>query len=213
MRYIGETRCKAGPIGAFYLQTETHVDVAICLHKDMYCVRMARLIKRYENRKLYDTEASSYVSLGDIADLVRRGETVQVVDQSTGQDLTAQTLTQIILAEGRDGHAPISADVLHKLLRRSGAALDAGLDQLRGHVDELVQHSLDRLGRILQGPRAEELDALRSQLHEAEQKLGALLDAIDPESADAKATAKKANAPADKANPAVSTPRDADSAQ
>ena len=194
---------------------------------------MARLIKRYENRKLYDTEASSYVSLGDIADLVRRGETVQVVDQSTGQDLTAQTLTQIILAEGRDGHAPISADVLHKLLRRSGAALDAGFDQLRSHVDELVQHSLDRLGRLLQGPRAEELDALRSQLHEAEQKLGALLDAIEPESIEPesiepesiepenpdenvnaeKTHAEKANAPAAEAETAVSTPRDADPAQ
>jgi polyhydroxyalkanoate synthesis repressor PhaR len=141
---------------------------------------MARLIKRYENRKLYDTEASAYVSLSDIAELVRNGETVQVVDQATEQDLTAQTLTQIILAEGKEGHSPISADVLHKLLRRSGAALDAGLDQLRVRVDDLVQHSMDRLGRLLQGPRADELDALRNQLHEAEQKLGALLNAIEP---------------------------------
>lgn len=140
---------------------------------------MARLIKRYENRKLYDTEASTYVSLSDIAELVRSGETVKVVDQTTGQDLTAQTLTQIILAEGKEGHSPISAEVLHKLLRRSGAALDAGFDQLRVRVDDLVQHSMDRLGRLLQGPRADELDALRNQLHEAEQKLGALLNAIE----------------------------------
>lgn len=140
---------------------------------------MARLIKRYENRKLYDTEASAYVSLSDIAELVRDGETVQVVDQSTGQDLTAQTLTQIILVEGKEGHEPISADVLHQLLRRSGAALDAGFDQLRVRVDDLVQHSMDRLGRLLQGPRAEELDTLRAQLHEAEQKLSRLLDAIN----------------------------------
>ena len=143
---------------------------------------MPRLIKRYENRKLYDTEASAYVSLSDIAELVRAGETVKVIDQSTGQDLTAQTLTQIILAEGKEGHAPISAEVLHKLLRRSGAALDAGLDQLRIRVDDLVQHSMDRLSRLLQGPRADELDALRHQLHEAEQKLGALLDAIESSS-------------------------------
>jgi polyhydroxyalkanoate synthesis repressor PhaR len=140
---------------------------------------MARLIKRYENRKLYDTEASAYVSLSDIAELVRDGETVKVVDQSTGQDLTAQTLTQIILAEGKEGHSPISPEVLHKLLRRSGAALDAGLDQLRVRVDDLVQHSMDRLGRLLNGPRADELDALRHQLHEAEQKLGTLLNAIE----------------------------------
>ena len=162
---------------------------------------MARLIKRYENRKLYDTEASAYVSLSDIAELVRDGETVQVVDQSTGQDLTAQTLTQIILAEGKEGHAPISAEVLHKLLRRSGAALDAGLDQLRVRIDDLVHHSMDRLGRLLNGPRADELDTLRRQLHEAEQKLGTLLSAV--EAPNEEPTASDAGAPAQESEAAA----------
>ena len=64
---------------------------------------MARRIKRYDNRKLYDTETSEYVSLSDIADLVRGGETVEVVDNVTGPDITDQTLTQIILEEGKSG--------------------------------------------------------------------------------------------------------------
>ncbi|MES3629121.1 MAG: polyhydroxyalkanoate synthesis regulator DNA-binding domain-containing protein [Longimonas sp.] len=162
---------------------------------------MARLIKRYENRKLYDTEASAYVSLSDIAELVRAGETVEVVDQSTGQDLTAQTLTQIILAEGKQGHQPISAEVLHKLLRQSGAALDAGFDQLRVRVDDLVEHSLDRLGRLLHGPRADELDTLRNQLHEAEQKLATLLDAIDRPSPQNGAVSEEGNASSSESTP------------
>ena len=87
---------------------------------------MARRIKRYENRKLYDTETSEYVSLSDIADLVRSGETVEVVDNATGGDITAQTLTQIILEEGKNGRATISSDLLHALLRRSEEVLDSG---------------------------------------------------------------------------------------
>lgn len=140
---------------------------------------MARLIKRYENRKLYDTTASQYVSLSDIADLVRDGATVRVVDNASGRDLTAQTLTQIILEEGRDGKAAIPSDILHDLLRRSEAALDSGLDQIRTTVDDLVQGSVGRLKRLLQHPRSRELDELRGQLRTLEQQLSALLDELD----------------------------------
>ena len=138
---------------------------------------MARRIKRYDNRKLYDTEASQYVSLRDIADLVRDGETVEVVDNSTGQDLTAPTLTQIILEEGKNGQHALPSDLLHDLLRRSGKALDYGFDQFCTTVDDLMHTSLHRLQRLVQGPHADELDVLRAQLRELEQQLAALLDA------------------------------------
>lgn len=140
---------------------------------------MARRIKRYDNRKLYDTEASEYVSLSDIAALVRDGETVKVVDNATGEDRTAQTLTQIILEEGRSGRQVIPSDLLHQLLRRSGEALDTGLGQLRATVDDLVQGSLGRLKRLVQGPQAEELDELRTQLQQLERQLSDLLDDLD----------------------------------
>lgn len=140
---------------------------------------MPRRIKRYDNRKLYDTEASEYVSLADIAALVRRGETVKVVDNATGDDLTAQTLTQIILEEGKSGRQVIPSDLLHQLLRRSGEALDMGLGQLRSTVDDLMQNSLNRLKRIVQSPQAQELTELRSQLHELEHRLSVLLDDLD----------------------------------
>jgi len=123
---------------------------------------MARRIKRYANRKLYDTEASEYVSLSDIAALVRRGDTVEVVDNATGEDLTAQTLTQIILEEGKEGRDVIPSDLLHQLLRRSGEMVDVGLDQIRTTMDDLVQSSVGRLKQLVQRPRAQELDELRS---------------------------------------------------
>jgi len=143
---------------------------------------MARRIKRYTNRKLYDTESSEYVSLSDIAGMVRRGETVEVVDNKTGEDLTAQTLTQIILEEGKDGHEVIPSDLLHQLLRRSGEVVDSGIDQIRSTVDDLVRNSLGRLKQLVQSPRAQELDELRSQLRELERRISILLDHLDEQS-------------------------------
>ena len=140
---------------------------------------MARRIKRYDNRKLYDTETSKYVSLSDIAELVRQGNTVEVVDKATGEDITAQTLTQIILEEGKNGAPVIPSDLLHTLLRRSGEALDTGLDQIRSTVDGLVERSLGQLKRLAQSPRRQELDDLRRQLRHLEHRLSALLDDLD----------------------------------
>jgi len=143
---------------------------------------MARRIKRYSNRKLYDTEASEYVSLGDIAELVRSGETVKVVDNATEEDLTAQTLTQIILEEGKDGRHLIPSDLLHQLLRRSGEMFDTGIGQIRSTVDDLMQSSLGRLQQLVQSPRTQELDELRTQLRQLEHRLSILLDDLNEKS-------------------------------
>jgi polyhydroxyalkanoate synthesis repressor PhaR len=167
---------------------------------------MARLIKRYENRKLYDTEASEYVSLSDIANLVRSGDTVRVVDNATGRDLTAQTLTQIILEEGKRGTHAIPSDILHQLLRRSEEAIDVGFEQLRSTVDDLVQSSFGRLRRLVQGPHAEELEELRGQLQSLEQQLATLLgdledrDAAASNSESASGSKSDSNAPHDKSS-------------
>jgi polyhydroxyalkanoate synthesis repressor PhaR len=169
---------------------------------------MARLIKRYENRKLYDTTASQYVSLSDIADLVRDGATVRVVDNGTGRDLTAQTLTQIILEEGRDGKTAIPSDILHDLLRRSEAALDSGLDQIRTTVDDLVQGSVGRLKKLLQRPRSHELDELQAQLRTLEQQLSTLLDDLDERRRVERVPAPSPNGTAEEADAAPVEPTD-----
>ena len=145
---------------------------------------MARLIKRYENRKLYDTEASAYVSQADIADLVRQGETVEVVDLATEKDITAQILTQIILEEGKRGNATISTETLHDLVRRSGAALDSGIEQIKHSVDDLVQSSLGRVNKLIHGEKPSELKQLRDQLGNLESLLTKVIGdkKTDPES-------------------------------
>ena len=60
-------------------------------------------IKRYANRKLYDTEARRYITLTGIAELIRKGVDIQVVDHATGEDLTAQTQAQIIFEHEKRG--------------------------------------------------------------------------------------------------------------
>jgi polyhydroxyalkanoate synthesis repressor PhaR len=62
-----------------------------------------RVIKRYANRKLYDTQRSRYVTLEQIAELIRSGEDVKIVDNNSKEDLTAITLTQILFEEEKKG--------------------------------------------------------------------------------------------------------------
>jgi len=78
-----------------------------------------RLIKRYPNRKLYDTVACRYIALRDVARLVREGTEVRVVEHVTDRDITARTLSQVILEQQRSGESPISHKLLARLLRAS----------------------------------------------------------------------------------------------
>ena len=77
------------------------------------------VIRKYANRRLYDTSASRYVNLEDIAALIRNGTDLQVVDAKTGQDLTRVTLTQIILEDARDEPAGLPLDLRRKLIMTS----------------------------------------------------------------------------------------------
>ncbi len=73
-------------------------DTANCVSQEP---KMIRLIKRYGSRKLYDTEESRYVALDELAGWIRDGQQIKVIDNKTADDVTAQTLTQIISEEGR----------------------------------------------------------------------------------------------------------------
>ena len=75
-----------------------------------------RTIKRYSNRKLYDTTERHYVTLADVAGFVRKGDDIKVTDYVTGADLTAQTLAQIIFEEEKKSPR-IGADVLRKIIQ------------------------------------------------------------------------------------------------
>jgi polyhydroxyalkanoate synthesis repressor PhaR len=133
---------------------------------------MIRLIKRYESRKLYDTEESRYVSLEEIAAWVREGQEVRVIDNGTSGDVTSQTLTQIILDEGRRGTSSLPSELLHELVRLGERAVHTGVEQVQHGVDRLVQASIDRLGPVRRA--REEMSSLRSRLEQLETSLAAL---------------------------------------
>ena len=83
-----------------------------------------RLIKKYPNRRLYDTKTSSYITLADVKQMVHRQEDFQVVDAKSGEDLTRAILLQIILEEESTGGLPMfSSDLLSQLIRFYGNAM------------------------------------------------------------------------------------------
>jgi polyhydroxyalkanoate synthesis repressor PhaR len=133
---------------------------------------MIRLIKRYESRKLYDTEESRYVSLDEIAGWIRQGQEVRVVDNASSADVTSQTLTQIILDEGRRGTSFLPSELLHDLVRVGERAMNNGLEQVQHGVDRLVQASIDRLAPVRRA--REEMSGLRSRLEQLETSLAEL---------------------------------------
>jgi len=127
------------------------------------------IIKRYPNRKLYDTEAKQYITLEGIAALIRQEQEIRVIDHATGEDLTAVTLTQVILEQEKRQNGFLPQTVLTGLIRAGGErlstlrrALASPLD-LAHHVDEEIEGRLQTL--ISRGElAAEEGRRLRDQL-------------------------------------------------
>src|SRR3954453_21528377 len=80
--------------------------------------RPRRVIKRYSNRKLYDTKDSRYVTLLQIAEMVRGGEEVQIIDNNTKEDLTEVTLAQIIYEEKKANSRTVPLQTLKELIHQ-----------------------------------------------------------------------------------------------
>ena len=109
------------------------------------------IVKRYPNRKLYDTEAKQYITLEGIADLIRRGQEVHVLDHATGEDLTTVTLTQIVFEQEKKESGFVPRSVLKGLIEAGGNTLSALQRSLAiplglwGQVDEEIARRLDAL--------------------------------------------------------------------
>ena len=82
-----------------------------------------RLIKKYPNRRLYDTKTSSYITLADVKQMVVKNEDFQVVDAKSNEDLSRQILLQIILDEESGGMPMFSSDLLSQMIRSYGSAM------------------------------------------------------------------------------------------
>jgi polyhydroxyalkanoate synthesis repressor PhaR len=101
---------------------------------------MAILIKRYANRKLYNTESSRYITLKGIAKLLEDGEEVRVIDNETGEDITQVALSQI-LVDNQRAHEDPSDTLLSQILSRGG-------DALYGAIRKSVDDATDGLGEF-----------------------------------------------------------------
>jgi polyhydroxyalkanoate synthesis repressor PhaR len=154
------------------------------------------VIKRYGNRRLYDTSGSRYVNLDDIASLVREGTDVKVVDAKSGQDLTRVTLTQIITEDARDKPTGLPLELLRQLIVASDEVrqefvmwyLKSAFDTYQT-VQSAVQNRLGEVQSAILSPvetmkkflatqptpkpeGQEELEMLRRRVAELEARLG-----------------------------------------
>jgi len=75
------------------------------------------LLKKYANRRLYDTEKSAYITLSQVSDMIREGRQVQVIDAKTEEDMTAFILTQIIVEEARKNNSLLPVPLLHLIIQ------------------------------------------------------------------------------------------------
>lgn len=93
------------------------------------------LLKKYSNRRLYDTEKSAYVTLSDVAQMIRDGRWVSVVDADSGEDVTAFTLTQIIMEEAKKKNALLPVPLLHLVIRYGENLLADFFDK---HLEKMI---------------------------------------------------------------------------
>lgn len=108
---------------------------------------MTYVIKRYNNRKLYDAQESRYVTLDELDELIRAGREIQVVDAATGEDLTSVTLLQILLENERSRRAGLPTVFLHQLVKHGRAWQEFVEESLRSSLEGVItsEREVDRI--------------------------------------------------------------------
>ena len=155
------------------------------------------VVRKYENRRLYDTSSSRYVNLPEIAQMVREGTEVQVVDAKSGEDITRVILTQIIHEDARHKKGELPLPFLRELIVTSDRAFrdfvswyaDAALSAQRGakEVFTPLAHALPFLERTLETlrqkaalgatgkpeaqPKTEDIESLKARISDLEAQL------------------------------------------
>jgi polyhydroxyalkanoate synthesis repressor PhaR len=104
-----------------------------------------RLIKKYPNRRLYDTRTSAYITLSDVKQLVLDNEEFKVVDAKTDEDLTRSILLQIILEEEAGGSPLFSAQMLSQIIRFYGDAMQG---MMGAYLEKTMQAFLEIQGKF-----------------------------------------------------------------
>jgi len=110
-----------------------------------------RLIKKYPNRRLYDTQTSTYITLADVKQLVLDHENFQVVDAKSGEDLTRPILLQIILEEEAGGMPMFSAQMLSQVIRFYGNAMQG---MMGSYLEKNIQAFIEIQGKLQEQSKA-----------------------------------------------------------
>ncbi len=160
------------------------------------------VIKKYANRRLYDTSNSRYINLEDIALLVRNGKGVQVVDAGTGDDITRVTLTQIIVEDAKDRPAGLPLELLRQLIVTTDhVGQEFIMWYLKSAFDsyQKVQSSLQDRFSQMQSAALSPLQMVKNFLQTSEQQKGSEgsqeLDEMRKRIAELEAQLQKSKAP------------------
>lgn len=131
-----------------------------------------RVIKRYANRKLYDTGRSCYVTLEEIGVLVKAGQAVRIVDNRTGEDLSSVTLAQVVVEEEKKQRRGLPLSGLpNPLTAFLGRSHDA-IEDLQRRLDERIHKVIETMTQL--PTLQEEVTALRDRVAELEARIGEL---------------------------------------
>jgi polyhydroxyalkanoate synthesis repressor PhaR len=129
-----------------------------------------RIIKRYSNRKLYDTESKRYVTLEEVSALVKGGQDVRVLDNATSEDLTNVTLSQILLEKEKQHKNSLPRSFLTGVLQ-SGARLR---DSILARADAVLGDRVEEALRGLRVPTRGDLAALEKRVADLEAKIDSI---------------------------------------
>ena len=119
----------------------------------------ARVIKRYANRKLYDTADSCYITQDEVARLVREGEEVRIIDNKTKEDITPQTLTQILVREDQEQRRTLPLSTLKGILQSGGDFLQRKLAEPVASLRDEAEETVRSLGSVFM-PKDEESETV-----------------------------------------------------
>ena len=125
-----------------------------------------RVIKKYPNRRLYDTEISSYITIEDVRQLIVDGEEFEVRDAKSGEDLTRQVLLQIISEHEGDGQPMLSTQLLSQIIRFYGDSLQGFMGSYLERSMQMFLDQQDQFRRQMGGALGQTPWAMMNQLTE-----------------------------------------------
>lgn len=141
------------------------------------------LIKKYANRKLYDTHTSRYITLEGISELVRQGRDIEVVDRDSGRDLTSLILSQIVTSEEKRGSGGVLEEVesggsllldyVRRTLSVPASLVSSEVGRRAGDLEDLVDAAVEAAMVRLSIPSRRDIDALNRRLDEIDRRLAA----------------------------------------